>query len=497
MSPLTRAPPVPPTLVGRLFQRKVVPFLGAGSSAAPPSSIPAAGTLAELLVQQGAGTDGQTLEDIAEDAWNRGGWQEFAQLLPIDEWRARTPNEVFRVLAEVAKEGLIGQILTTNWDVLLENALIQIGQPFSKVVDSTTLAIEPAGRVTVVKVNGCIDHPEFIKATRSQIESRDWLEAWARALFDVLVRMNSILFVGYSGASRAATTTVARLVVAGERQAEDFLVDTQPPEAIAASESGRQFVEAINLVEASTGDATAFFRDLRSSLYPRLLAEPHRRAVEMANALTAPTRVAGEDLVQALGPVVDAQVQAGPEALQRWLFRSFRSFSDCDAVKPYLPLLPNATDIGKCFLWFGVVGWAGRLHEGEMNHLEVPVLGDASRTVRVRVEVVVCHPEHRRDMVARTAVAQFGDYGQADPRLGSAAVGVIFGGLGAIDRSMRTFSVARGAEVPNAARGGGASMVWIEGDAVFAAFQQDGNADTVRATIQQMIDEAAATLTGG
>src|SRR2546421_11701315 len=100
---------VPQALVTRLLQQKVIPFLGAGCSAPEPSRIPGASQLAEILSEKGAGGPGQELEDIAEDAWGRGDWQEFAQLLPSDEWRVRPPNVITRVVAELCKETLVSQ----------------------------------------------------------------------------------------------------------------------------------------------------------------------------------------------------------------------------------------------------------------------------------------------------------------------------------------------------------------------------------------------------
>jgi SIR2-like domain len=309
-------------LVTRLFLRKLVPFLGAGCSVGEPSRMPVASGVAQLLIDRGAGTEGQALEDIAEEAWARGGWQEFAQLLPIDEWRTRPPNVITRVVAELCKETLIAQILTTNWDLLMESALSQIGQPYAKVVDAHTLAIEPAGRVTLIKLNGCIDHPQFIKATRTQIEAPDWLDAWVDATFDLLVRTSSLLFAGYSGASRAATTTVANLVEAGERHAADFIVDRQAPGAIAASsESGSRFVKAVNRASAFTGEARDFFAALRVAAYPLLLAQPAACARAMAGELVAPTSVAAEDLLEEIGQIVEAGpllgVVVNPERLRK------------------------------------------------------------------------------------------------------------------------------------------------------------------------------------
>jgi hypothetical protein len=486
-------PHVPPSLLARLFQRKVIPFIGAGSSVGPPSSIPTADQLVGLLVSRGVGSPGQALEDIAEDLWAAGGWQAFAEALPIDEWRARTPNDVFRVVAEICKEGLISRILTTNWDVLIEAALAQIGQPYSKVVDSVSLAVEPAGEVTVVKLNGCIDHPRFIKATRSQIQSLEWLEAWIDALFDVSVRVNSLLFAGYSGASRAATTTISQLVEAGERHAEDYLVDRSELTQITLQEPGRGFMAAINVIDYRPNDAIAFFRELRELLFPMLLQESQRRAVEMAARLIAPTTIDLTELDTRLRAVIELRSDAGPSAFQYALRRSFITFPDCDAVQPYIPLLPNSTEIGKLMLCLGALSWADRLADGESPRLTLSGAGSAALSSHVQLEVIVCNPEQRSDSAANTVVADLErERGSAGPA--ALAIGVMFGGLASVARCTRAFSVTRGSGSASAARGGLATIVWIDGDSLFTSFAPDQDAASVRTNLNADLDRAAEDL---
>jgi hypothetical protein len=486
---------VPQELLARLFQRKVIPLLGAGCSASAPSRIPSAPHLAQLLIDRGAGSEGQSLEDIAEEAWARGDWQAFAQLLPIDEWRARPPNIVTRVLAELCKETLIAQILTTNWDVLIESALSQIGQPFSKVVDADSLAIEPAGRVTLIKLNGCIEHPRFIKATRTQIQSPEWLDAWINALFDVIVRSNSMLFAGYSGASRAATTTMARLVDASERHATDFLVDRLRPDQIAESSgSGERFIAAINLAAPFTGEASDFFTALRADVYPLLLAEPATCARSMTAELVAPTAVAEDQLISAINEIVDMFKAVGATECQRWLLSCFASFPDLEHTAPYLPLLPNASDLGKCMLFLATTRWVERLEtSAQLDFTLVALIGDVS--TRLPYGLIACHPQHRRDVAARAAVAEFAREHRETPA--GAAIGVAFGGIGGVDGAMTSFSVTRGRQTGSAARGTGATVAWIDGDALLAEFRENADDVAIKDQIRRRIDEAAARAFGG
>lgn len=476
---------VPRELVARLMRRKVVPFLGAGCSVPEPSRLPTADQLARALIQCGVGIEGQPLEDIAEEVWTQGDGLSFAQLLPIDEWRARPPNVITRVVAEFCKERLIAQILTTNWDVLIESALAQIGQPYAKVVDAQSLAIEPTGTVTLIKLNGCIDHPELIKATRAQIEAEEWLEAWVDAVFDVLVRTNSLLFAGYSGASRAATTTVAALVAAAERQATDFLVDRQTPEAIAASsESGQRFVAAINVTAAFTGEATRFFEQLRASVYPLLLERPAKCACDMAEKVVAPSAFTSEQVVAEVRDVANVLKATDPGACQRWLSRCFRSFPDFEHVKPYLPLIPNATDIGRCLLLLAIVRWAGRLDA--LAELEFAVaVTTAGIPTEVPCHIVVGPPQERLDTAAYAAVVAL-----ERESASTAAIGIAFGGLGGVEAVTPSFSAARGAPTRSAARKGGLSIGWIDGDALFATFAPDADAAVVQDRIRHQLDDA-------
>lgn len=476
---------VPQQLLIRLFQGKIVPFLGAGCSVPAPSRLPTASELARILVEQGAGSDGQALEDIAEHAWVQGDWQAFAQLLPIAEWRTRPPNLVTRVVAELCRETLIGQILTTNWDLLIESALAHIGQPYRKVVDAQSLAVEPVGTVTLIKLNGCIEHPEFIKATRTQIEAEEWLEAWIDAVFEVLVRTNSLLFAGYSGASRAATTTIAAIVTAAERQASDFIVDRETPAAISASsESGRRFIEATTLAPF-TGDACDFFAALREAVFPLLLARPARSARAMVAQVVAPTTVSEAELSVELDAVVAVMAGTDAETCQGWLASCFRTFPDYEHIEPYLPLLPNETNIGKCLLLLALARWAGRLRLSPPLLFAIAVTAEEIET-EVSCHLVICPSTQRLDAAARVAVVALAR--ESEPS--AVGIGIAFGGLGDVEAVTKSFSVARGSQARSAARGGGPTIGWVDADSLFAAFAADADADMVRERIRSLFDQA-------
>ena len=232
---------VPETFLRALTQGRCAIFLGAGCSAEAPAELPTAAGLAQQLVEKGAGHPGESLEDIAERLWRDGGWQEFARSLPLDDWRARPCNRSHEVVAELCKEGLVRSILTTNWDVLIESALAQVRQPYSLVLRANSLATEALDSVTVIKLHGCINHADLMRATRTHVENTDWIDEWARALFENVLRMHSLLFVGYSGASRAATATAARIASVEGRTMSDTVVDKNSYESMLGGDYEREF----------------------------------------------------------------------------------------------------------------------------------------------------------------------------------------------------------------------------------------------------------------
>ncbi len=481
-------------MLGLLNEGRVVPFLGAGCSMEADSNLPSATVLAELLISRGHGQPEETLEDIAERLVSSGGWQRFAAALPRADWRVAPCNEAHLVLAELCREGLIRRVLTTNWDTLVEAALRDVQLGYAPIVHAGALATEPADTVAVIKLHGCIDHPEYLKATRSEIESPTWAEDWAAALFEILVRSYSILFVGYSGSARAATHTIAKIVRAGERQATDYLVDVRPYADLRADGVAGPFVEAIALTHerALQCSATEFFRRLRNAIYPLLLERPMTEARSLLDALCSPTNINGSDVQQTLTVLRQHWTEVSPMTAQDWLRSAFLVFPECRPTRSYVSLIQRKNEIGRCWAWMVIGAWAGVLRLESMESLEpeAEVLLNGS-TANFPCLITVCPSSGRRDSVAHQVTKTLMATSAAPI---TAYIGVLFGGVGPDPDATRDFSVARGPRRASVARPGSVVISWTDGDRLFEFFEPAAEAPDVRERIQEEFRQIASRL---
>ncbi len=216
-----------------LQKRQPVLFLcGAGISYAPPACAPLWPSLRDglltaflqRLANTGHLTDDEvrtTLESVANLAKKNKLWIKPEVAM---QWFHRTfhdelygafsvlqqgsPNSNHQILAALAKNGSISSLLTTNFDLYLENALTQAQADFrifvgeSPTVDTLSLthfmpATHRTGVFRLVKVHGTLTHPETIQVTLEQV-GHPFSPIISERLAGLLHGMH-VVVVGYSG----------------------------------------------------------------------------------------------------------------------------------------------------------------------------------------------------------------------------------------------------------------------------------------------------------
>lgn len=256
-------------LVGRVLDGAVVPFVGAGFSygAQHPSGWVShpnrmvvqlgeylAKTLADYQREPpkgcdevkapappGAGVAAQTLQNLAcgnpfglahqaELASLIGGFTRVCEKLQIDQYAQLRPLPSHRYLAYLVREGLIREVITTNYDCCIETAFREsfgsgdAGNQFLGVVRSLEQYRRKAGKhskdghLLLYKINGCAaeyakawhaaqespgekneslaDAAERIILTERQLQNFRH-EYWARDLFRDRARSRNFLFSGF------------------------------------------------------------------------------------------------------------------------------------------------------------------------------------------------------------------------------------------------------------------------------------------------------------
>jgi hypothetical protein len=174
---------------------------------APPSSVPSwwgfnQAVLDELRrrflaehqapVHAAKGLDRLSLDDldvaefsqVVSDAFAGDTW--FDALAALDGER---PNVNHHVLAELAKRGSLRVVLTTNFDTLVERAMVAAGVPV-RTIDALAASPGPvggvAGEVTVVKLHGTVSRASTLVDLGNQKRRGlpdvwlDWLRARSR-----------------------------------------------------------------------------------------------------------------------------------------------------------------------------------------------------------------------------------------------------------------------------------------------------------------------------
>ena len=205
-------------LVETFSKREAVVFCGAGISLEPPAGLPDwhklrdytleaiagkdsflgefLGCLTEIDMIAAPGKKGLTPEYVASAINDHSsGYFECFRVL-----EQGNPNANHLYLAKMAKLGYLKHIVTCNFDIFLEQALIDENVPHKvyRTDEDFSDFQKDSSVVQILKIHGCIEAPSSITATVEQ-EGRGLSDHKKRAL-EELMRDYRFVFWGYSGA---------------------------------------------------------------------------------------------------------------------------------------------------------------------------------------------------------------------------------------------------------------------------------------------------------
>lgn len=213
------------TLVKNIDKHGLVLFLGAGTSMIPPSSLPSwyqfNDLILEALTKRVADYTGHEsyAKEVLATLTSRRDTTEFfcpdyqAQLIEeecgedyfrvLQALNTNEFNSIHAGITELARGNKLTAIVTTNFDRLIERALLAAGVGFQVYFDTAgfeSLAEslnKPAAPLTVVKVHGSVESPaSMVDTLRQRLAKRP--EALENALITLLQR-HYWLFMGFSG----------------------------------------------------------------------------------------------------------------------------------------------------------------------------------------------------------------------------------------------------------------------------------------------------------
>lgn len=255
-------------MVDATFERRLVPFLGAGVSLdsriqEDQSFLPTIGHLKTLVKCKEGDTDAP-FEQLAERwVWNAeeepgAKCKEAKELafnlceqLKVACFTELTPLRAHYAIAALALEGLLEEVITTNWDTNIEKAVQELSRcenrsgsdRFTVIYDAASYRKSGAKRrsagghasLRLYKINGCAalykkrkrEVAQSVVITERQLQ--DFGERrWARDLLHDRARSRTLLFSGFGSAEPQVQHTLLRLAEDVRPQGEHGDADEQP-----------------------------------------------------------------------------------------------------------------------------------------------------------------------------------------------------------------------------------------------------------------------------
>jgi hypothetical protein len=412
----------------------------------------------------------------------------LSEALPKAEWRARPCNLAHHVLAKLAKEGLVSEVVTTNWDTLIEYGVRRSGVPFTPVINPQLLKEGGlAGGVRIAKIHGCIDHPED-RLLATAAELAEWSAEWARVLFEYVARTRTLVFVGYSGAAASVTVTLASIAAAGETADQSYIVDPRGLESIADTEHGAAFLAALGGENARVlaMSSSEFFAALLADVFPLLLVRPARICDSQVQSLCAETDVEPAEIKAVVDRVVRAWGEMGPDRVQSLLPSVLPGSVQEGLDDPYIAVIPNSEPLAYVWLVWALLEWAdAAFFEDDALH----ATGEVHDGV---VFLAIAAGGLRRAVAGIDATS---NYAAHSSDVGRAIVAVIFGDIGPMpEPQVANASVARPSAGPSVVRPSGPTCVWISGGELLSTFARELDSNTVKARIIEVLREKASAL---
>lgn len=250
----------------QLLQGRCVLFLGSGISGTYTDQsgrkfhgFPTGGQLLDQLRHSRTYvTDDMSLVDALTMKFNQEG--RSALLDFIRENIPPTATTPLPAHMEIAKLPL-SAIITTNWDVLMEEALQRFHVDYYVIVQDSDIPIFRPSSVPIVKFHGTINRPDTIVATINDYEDIFAKRPVVSSLLRVLCARGTVLFLGYSLDDRDFRSLHRRLKKElGEFMPTSFAVQ------IAPSPSAKEYWrgEGLHIIES---DATDYLRTINTRLF--------------------------------------------------------------------------------------------------------------------------------------------------------------------------------------------------------------------------------------
>jgi hypothetical protein len=150
-----------------------------------PNSMPSAILLKRLVAET-------AFEHILERCPNHGRVRDWL----TDHFKGNGPNPVHIAIARLVSRGIIRHVITTNYDLALEQAFCLEGLFVTRIVSETDASSWDVDEPSLFKIHGSTDLPASLVFT---LHHESLMASWKRHLLREMIRDRDLLVSGYSG----------------------------------------------------------------------------------------------------------------------------------------------------------------------------------------------------------------------------------------------------------------------------------------------------------
>ena len=324
--------PLPPRLLQAISSRDsgVVLVLGAGCSYETPTSLPLSDDLSEQchrqLVADGVLNDGEVsnprdLTAVAEAVFQKTSSQrELIQRFPPNAFRNAEPNEGYRIMAALLREGALTDTMTLNFDWAARVALANLGAGQEVSTINGPEMFDQLGDRNLIYLHRDIDSPpdEIILRTKQLDEA--WQGNWQQVIAQKVLAVPVIVFVGLGSPASVLVETTKRIQKAlGSGQASVYVVD--PAEYEDSAFASALQIPAEDYLQMG-------WRDFMRALSQRLVEEHRAEIKGVCDTLNAQLAIEPEDVAEVCDRLAELGLLELGKLRAKWMLeeRTYMSF---------------------------------------------------------------------------------------------------------------------------------------------------------------------------
>jgi hypothetical protein len=243
--PVSDVAEIPPDLKAAAARAddQIVIVMGAGCSIESPTDLPLAGALSERIhktlvdngvLAAGACPEPWDLSAVAQATLAATGSQRaLVDEFPPDEFRGAQPNRGHLILAALLREGVVGDVLSLNFDLSVSSALAHVGGAGDVRIIKGPEEHDRQGPRNLIYLHRNIESPPDDLILRPEQLEQEWAGQWEEVVARRVLSGPMTVFVGLGSPAAVLTTTATWIVNSVQTDATIYVVGPGEPEASA------------------------------------------------------------------------------------------------------------------------------------------------------------------------------------------------------------------------------------------------------------------------